>query len=350
VSEYRSVVVIQTAFIGDVVLTLPLIQAIRALYPESSVDVVVTPQSRELFENHPDVREAIGFDKNGADRGLRGLRRIASVLRSRSYDAALVPHRSLRSALLTLLAGVPVRIGFNRSAGRMFLTATEIYRKNQHEIDRNLSLLGKLTHVPLRRELPRLYPSDADKKRVERLLIELEIGRPGRMIAMAPGTVWNTKRWLKERFASLAVKFDDEGYDVVLLGGEGDFGLCTEIHALSGSSHVHSVAGMLSLLQSAELIRRCALLVCNDSAPMHLAAGVGTPVVALFGATVPAFGFGPPGPFDRVVETEGLKCRPCSIHGGDKCPIKTFDCMVDVSYERVFRTAMETIARSTTSR
>jgi heptosyltransferase-2 len=345
VREFGKILVIQTAFIGDVVLTLPLVQVVRRLYPGSLVDVVVTPRSRELLSNHPDIHEVIVFDKRGSDRGIRGLWRLARQLKSRSYDLALIPHRSLRSVMLAWVAGVPVRIGFDRSAGRLFLTATAIYQTKDHEIDRNLSLLNEITSSSVKRELPRLYPADAEKKRVDRLLIELELGRPDRLIAIAPGTVWNTKRWLKERYASLAVNFDDEGFDVVLIGGEEDRGLCAEICTLSGSSHVHSVAGMLSLLQSAELIRRCLLLVCNDSAPTHIAAGVGTPVVALFGATVPAFGFGPSGPFDAVVQTDGLPCRPCSMHGGEKCPIKTFDCMVNISHERVFTSAMEVLRR-----
>ena len=349
-SEYRSAVVIQTAFIGDVILTLPLIQSVRMLHPEAAVDVVVIPKSKELFANHPDVREVIVFDKKGVDRGLRGLKRIASLLKSRSYDLALIPHRSLRSALLAMLAGVPVRVGFNRSAGRLLLTSHVPYKDDQHEIDRNLSLLSKIAAAPVPRQLPHTYPSAADARHIDRLLIELEIGAPGRMVAMAPGTVWNTKRWLKERFASLAVNFDDAGYEVVLVGGLEDYDLCAEIRTLSGSSRVHSVAGLLTLLQSAEILKRCALLVCNDSAPMHLAASVGTPVVAVFGATVPAFGFGPSGPDDVVVETTGLKCRPCSIHGGETCPIKTFDCMVDVSHHRVFRTAMESLARTVRQR
>lgn len=343
--EVRNIVVIQTAFIGDALLTLPLVQVAQKMYPASRVDVVVTPRAKELFAHHPDIREAIAFDKRVVDRGIRGLLRVAKRLRSRSYDLALIPHRSLRSAALALLGRVPVRIGFDRSAGRMLFTSTIPYRPDHHEIDRNLSLLAALHQKSKGRELPRLYPSEGDRKKVERLLVELEVGHPENLVAIAPGTVWNTKRWLKEQFASLAVNFDEAGLEVVLIGGTEDAVLCKDVRMLSGSSHVHNTSGMLSLLQSAELIRRCKILVCNDSAPMHLGAAVGTPVVGIFGATVPAFGFGPSGPFDVVVEMKGLKCRPCSVHGGDKCPIKTFDCMNEISYDRVFRTAMEILAK-----
>ena len=344
--EIRNIVVIQTAFIGDAILTLPLVQAARNAFPSAKVDLVVTPRSKELFSNHPDIREAIGYDKRGADRGLRGLLRMARNLQSRSYDLALIPHRSLRSALLGFFSGAPVRIGFDRSAGRILMTGTVRYRRDVHEIDRNLSLLSTLIPSEVKRELPRIYPSEADERKVDRLLLELEIGHPDKLIAIAPGTIWNTKRWLKERFASLAANFEQAGWEVVLIGGNDDKSLCNEIRKLTNSSLVYDASGALTLLQSAELIRRCRVLICNDSAPMHLATAVGTPVVAIFGATVPAFGFGPTGPYDVVVETEGLKCRPCSIHGGEKCPIKTFDCMHNISHDRVFRIAMDIISTS----
>ncbi|MGA3244435.1 MAG: lipopolysaccharide heptosyltransferase II [Bacteroidota bacterium] len=345
--EPENIVVIQTAFIGDAVLTLPLIQVVRKNYQASKVDIVVAPRSKELFVNHPDIREVIAFDKRGKDRGIGGLLRLAKHLQSRAYDLALIPHRSLRSAALAFLAGIPARIGFNNSAGRFLLTGTATYRKELHEIDRNLSLLEALSIGHVQRELPCLYPSESDQKKVDRLLIELEIGNPDKLIAIAPGTIWNTKRWPKERFASLAVNFDEAGMEVVLIGGKEDEEICNEIRTLSKSSMVYDASGTLTLPQSAELIRRCRILVSNDSAPMHLATAVGTPVVAIFGATVPAFGFGPTGPFDIVVETQGLKCRPCSIHGSEKCPIKTFDCMHNISHDRVFRNVMEILARVT---
>jgi heptosyltransferase-2 len=232
----------------------------------------------------------------------------------------------------------------------MLLTETVPYIHSVHEIDRNLSLLKLVSGAAVPRELPRLYPSESDKKRVDRLLVELEVARPETLVAIAPGTIWNTKRWLKERFSSLAVNLDEAGLEIVLVGGRDDQVLCDEVRTLSGSSHVYSTAGMLSLLQSVELIRRCRVLISNDSAPMHMAAAAGTPVVAIFGATVPAFGFGPSGPLDVVVETQGLKCRPCSAHGGEKCPIKTFDCMNDITYDRVFRNVMDVLAKAPESR
>jgi heptosyltransferase-2 len=342
----ENILVVQTAFIGDALLSLPLIQFVKRLFPACQIDVVVTPRTEELFANHPGIREAIAYDKRGRDRGIRGLFRMVKRLRHRRYDVAFLPHRSLRSASLAWLLRIPRRIGFDKSAARFLLTSTVKYRKDIHEVERNLSLLFGVGIKQFPKELPRVYPAAEDQKRVNKLLIELEVGHPENLIAMAPGTIWNTKRWFKERFASLAVKLDDEGFEVVLIGGREEEKLCDEIQRLSGSSKVYNTAGKLTLLQSAELIRRCSVLVSNDSAPMHLGVAVGTPVVAIFGATVPEFGFAPVGPFDAVVETRGLKCRPCSIHGGDECPIKTFECMDAIGYERVFSTVLRVLEQA----
>lgn len=336
----ESILIVQTAFIGDAILTLPLVQVVKRLFPAAPVDVVVAPRTSDLFANHPDIRRVVVYDKRGVDRGLGGLLRMNRRLSGRNYSVALVPHRSLRSALLVWLLRIPHRIGFDKSAGKFLLTQTVMYRREVHEIERNLSLLRAMGIALSQKELPSLYPSVQDRQRVDKLLFELEVGNPNNLIAIAPGTIWNTKRWLKERYASLAVRLDDEKFEIVLIGGKEDVTLCDEIQKLSGSLRVYNTAGKLTLLQSAELIRRCKVLVTNDSAPMHIGVAMGTPVVAIFGATVPAFGFGPVGRFDAVVETRGLKCRPCSIHGGEKCPIKTFDCMNDITYERVFETVM----------
>lgn len=343
------ILIVQTAFLGDVVLTIPLIQVVRQFFVFSKVDLVVVPRAAGLVRTHPDVHQVVEYDKRGTDKGVSGFIKLLRYLRSQKYDLAFVPHRSLRSALLVTLAGIPLRIGFDKSAGRWLYSKTVRYRQNLHEIERNLSLLEALGIHHHAHELPKLYPAPRDVQRIDKLLFDLEVSNPQQLIAIAPGTIWNTKRWLKERYAELAAQLTQERYEIMLIGGEEDKALCREIQALSNSSHVYSAAGMLSTLQSAELIRRCKLLISNDSAPMHLAVAVGTPVVAIFGATVPEFGFAPYGKHDTVVETLGLSCRPCSIHGGDKCPIKTFDCMNAITVEKVRRRVEEVLEKTATS-
>ncbi len=346
----KSVVVIQTAFPGDVILTLPLMQALRALLPGARLAFVAIPSAAEVLAHHPAVDEVIVYDKRGSQRGLAGIFSLASKLRRSGFEAALVPHRSLRSALLPWLAGIPLRISFDASAGRFLQTVTVRYRKDLHETERNLSLLAPLTEPVPASELPELFPSDQDRERVDLLLREQNEafrGLPtGGMVAIAPGSVWPTKRWPAGCYADLSAALIQAGYGVVLIGGAGDTGLCAEIGAKVNSGMLVDASGRLTLLQSAEFIRRCAALVSNDSAPMHLAVAVKTPVVAIFGPTVPEFGFAPLGEYDRVVQTAGLTCRPCSIHGGESCPIKTFDCMKRISAPDVMNVLHEVLARA----
>lgn len=331
----RRVLVYQTAFIGDVILTLPLIQQIREFLGDVEIDVVVVPRAADVCRNHPAIDSIIEYDKRGRDRGWKGVLRLAAQLRERRYEIAIVPHRSLRSAFLALATLAPIRLGFRTLHGRLFFTGTVSRRGDLHEAARNLSLLERLgiRDVPLRP--PRVYPSGEDRAAVDKLLESWGIPASRPLAACAPGTVWNTKRWPEDRFGELAKILAGDGYEVALVGGTEDIALCDRIAAAVLPQRIYSAAGRLSLLQSAELIRRCAILVSNDSAPMHLGVAVGTPVVALFGATVPEFGFAPYGPTDRIVEIRNLPCRPCSSHGGERCPIGTFECMLGLSAERV---------------
>ncbi len=335
VESFSKILIIQTAFIGDAILTLPIIQVPKQNYAQSSIDVIVVPRTAEVFANHPAISNIIQYDKRGSDKGIKGLWRLRTKLKSLNYDLVIVPHRSLRSALLTWLLKPTMSIGFDRSAGRWLFKKIVRYNSSAHEIERNLSLLSplKLPHVAI--ELPQLYPSNQDVKIIDSIMNEYGLNRYKNILAVAPGTIWNTKRWPADRFAAVCEQIAFENIAIVLVGGREDEILCEEVREIAHIKNVFSVAGKLSLLQSAELIRRCKVLISNDSAPMHLAVAIGTPVVAIFGATVPEFGFAPRGPRDVVIEKKGLKCRPCSIHGGDVCPIKTFECMLSVTPEVV---------------
>jgi heptosyltransferase-2 len=209
------------------------------------------------------------------------------------------------------------------------------YNSSAHEIDRNLSLLNPLKLPAIATKLPRLYPSNQDIQVVDLIINNYGLNLYKNILAVAPGTIWNTKRWPANRFAAICEQIASGSIGIVLVGGGEDEVLCKEVMEIAQTKNVFSVAGKLSLLQSTELIRRCKVLISNDSAPMHLAVAVGTPVVAIFGATVPEYGFAPRGSRDIVVEMKGLKCRPCSIHGGNVCPIKTFECMLSITPEVV---------------
>ena len=337
---FNSILVIQTAFIGDAILTLPLIQVLKKNYLDSSIDVVVVPRTVDIFSNHPAITNIIPYDKRGKDNGLIGFWRLRNQLRAKNYDLIVIPHRSIRSALLAWLLKPNVRIGFDRSAGRLLFTRIVHYDPTDHEIDRNLSLLSPLSLRINKNELPQLYPSAEDALVVDSVLDSFGLNEENHIITVAPGTIWNTKRWHADRYATMCKQLSSECSAVLLIGGKEDSALCEEIAGMSKAKNVFNVAGKFSLLQSAELIKRSHVLVSNDRAPMHLAVAVGTPVVAIFGATVPEYGFAPRGAHDIVIETKGLKCRPCSIHGGKTCPIKTFECMIAITPKLVVNKVM----------
>jgi lipopolysaccharide heptosyltransferase II len=335
------IVVFQTAFLGDVILTLPLVQVLHEKFPNAHVDVVTTPRAADVVRNHPAIHAVIEYDKRNTQRGISGMMKLVRQLRAIRYDVALVPHRSMRSALIVLWSGIPSRVGFSASTGRFVFNRTVHYDKKKHEVERNLDFLGTFGIVNGEKELPSLYPSHEDDGIVERFLFENEILDRRKLIAIAPGSVWNTKRWLAERFAALAKKLSETGCTVILIGGKEDTEVCEAICQAAKGKNIFNAAGRFSILQSAALIRESRILISNDSAPMHLAVAVRTPVIAIFGPTIPAFGFAPYGERDIVMETQGLECRPCTIHGGDKCPIGTFDCMVKISADAVYEKVKE---------
>jgi heptosyltransferase II len=314
--------VIQTSFLGDMVLTTPLL-AHLALHGE--VDVVATPAAASLLANHPAVRNVIVYDKRRSDRGIAGFWKIAMQLRREKYDQALLAQGSARSGALAMAAGVSRRVGFDSSAGRSFYTERVPYIENQHHAVRLLSLAGGDAPAMPR---PRLYPGAAELQAVDALL-----GKrlDGDLIALAPGSVWATKRWpsYHELGAALAARGR-----LVIIGGADDAPLAKQI-ADAAPGQTIDATGKLSLLASAELIGRCRVLVTNDSAPQHLASAMNTPTVAIFGPTVPGFGFGPLAEKAVTVGIDSLPCRPCHKHGPVACPLTHWKCMRDVGVERV---------------
>jgi heptosyltransferase-2 len=326
--------VIQTAFLGDVVLTTPLLTVLAERH--GPVDLVTTPAAAPLLETHPAVRRVVAYDKRGADRGVGGLRHLALTLRAERYEAAYLPHRSLRTAALAYLAGIPRRVGFT-DGWRVLYTESRRRPRTGHEIDRLLALADS---APRHQTLPALQLSVADVARAKALLGMGTIRTP--FVALAPGSIWGSKRW--PHFAGLARRLL-ERLDVVLVGGPDDAALADGIVAGARDGGAHrmlSLCGRLSLRESAAVIREAAVLVTNDSAPLHFAQAVGTPTVAVFGPTIPAFGFGPRGPRDVVVGLDGLACRPCSPHGPERCPLGHHLCMQTLTVDDVLHAIEET--------
>lgn len=337
----KHVLIIQTAFLGDVILALPLAQVLKRLYPEARVDFLAIPETSGIVQSHPDISKAIIYDKHEKHHSLMNFMELRAGLKKRGYDVVVCPHRSLRSALLASGTGAAVRIGFDRSAWKRSFTDLMPWKFGMHEVERNLSLLKPLG-IEIDREEPRLYPDEKNAEEAARFLSTHGVQPPYAVVA--PGTVWNTKRYpadsMREVVAGLLGSFER----VVLIGGRKDLDVASKV--AGADSRVVSAAGELPFMSSAELIRRASLLIANDSAPIHIASAFGTPTVAIFGPTVRDFGFYPYHRNSRVVEIDGLGCRPCSIHGGDHCPITTFECMRKITPETIVAAGLELCARS----
>jgi len=320
--------VIQTAFLGDVILTTPLL---RLLAQRGPVDVVTTPAAAPLLARNPAVRETIVFDKRGSARGLRGLARLARALRERRHATAYLAQASMRSGALALLARIPERVGFVAASGRRFYTRRVPYRDDLHHAERLLRLALPADAEPVPREMlrPALFPAAEDEAAVAAALRDGEI-RTERFVVLAPGSVWATKRWpyYPELAAQLAASDD-----VVVVGGPAERELARAIVARveAAGGRALDLTGRLSLLGSAALLRRARALVTNDSAPLHLASATNAPTLAIFGPTVPAFGFGPLALRSVVAEEPTLACRPCDRHGPQRCPLGHWRCMRELS-------------------
>ncbi|WP_434003762.1 glycosyltransferase family 9 protein [Candidatus Dormibacter sp.] len=339
----------QTSFIGDVILTTPLLARLAA---DGDVDVVTTPVGATLLASHPAVARLIVYDKRQDDTGPAGFLRVARAARAAgAVTRAYLAQGSTRSAALAIAAGCSTRVGFASSAGAWLCSERVEYRDDWHHARRLLSLAGDCVTATAQNAIasgegdrrsplhdhhrngddairPRLYPTADDIAAVDALLLGQE--RP--FVAVAPGSVWATKRWPK--FGELCGLLGED-YDIAIIGGPGDADAAADIKRFVAPARVIDGAGNLSLLGSAEIIRRSLALVTNDSSPQHLASAMGTPTVAIFGPTVPSFGFGPLAPGSRTVGLDDLACRPCDRHGPRSCPLRHWRCMNDITPKEV---------------
>ncbi len=315
--------VIQTSFLGDTILTTPLIAELAKRGP---VDALVAPAGAAVLANNPAVRSIIRYDKRNTYGSAQGLwKTVKAIRRTPPYDAAYLAQGSLRSALLAILTGAHERVGFGTSAGSAFYTRKAAYRPDCHHSERLWWLsMTDCADPPVPSQLKlRLYPAENDFEDVDALLRRRQMhDRP--FVALAPGSIWGTKRW--PYYVDLARRLSPD-YPVAIIGSERDRPLGDEICKALPEGAALNAAGKLSVLASAELIRRAAALATNDSAPQHMASAMNTPTLSFFGPTVPEFGFGPLASVHAVDGVEDLDCRPCHRHGPRRCPLGHWKCM-----------------------
>ena len=344
--SWQNLLILQTSFLGDTVLTLPLIAEVRRRFPVDRLTVICQPMSRELLQDHPAIDEIIIDDKKKADRGWRGLRAKAAALSTKKFTLALTPHKSLRSALMLYLAGIPTRVGFRQSRGWFLFSQRALRDATRHDVERNLSILEAFDVRPEQCEREIVLPVRADVQvQVDELFDALGILADKPLVGINAGSVWPTKRWSADGFARLiSMVRQNLQCQVVLFGGADDAAVVNSIVERCPGAAT-SLVGHISLRQLPAAIGRCKVFVTNDSGPMHIAVARRVPTVAIFCATTPALGFYPYSEHAMVIEKQ-LACRPCTSHGGRRCPLASEACIRLIEPETVFR-AVETIFQRT---
>ena len=317
-----NILIIHTAFIGDIVLSTALISKVKKKYPDSDIYYLTTPLGKEILKNNPKIKEIIVYDKKGKDKGFGAFISFVRKIRKLKIDVCLTPHRYLRSSILSFLSGASIRVGYDIASLSFVYNKKIKYDKTKHEVEKLLSFVDD---SPKRFELE-MYPSEKDKIKIDTILKNFFQNK--KIILIAPGSKWFTKRWPEEYFKTLIqnlVKRND--LLIVITGGKEE----KEIE-LNLDSKVLDLRGEISLLELAELTKRAILVVSNDSAPIHITSAFpNTRIVGIFGPTVKEFGFFPWSENSKVFEINGLYCRPCAIHGGNFCPEKHFRCMREIT-------------------
>lgn len=324
-STFHSFLIIQTAFIGDVILATALIEKLKKHYPDASIDFLLRKGNESLLTGNPNLREVIIWDKKKGK--IKNLFRLTAYVRNKKYNCIINPHRFASSGLITVFSGADIKSGFDKNPWSFLFThrAKHDLQSNLHETERNQKLIEFITDSVC--ALPKLYPSQKDFEKIQSLV-------SGSYICIAPTSVWFTKQLPAQQWISLIQSISRKVSKVFLLGAPSDGEVCESIRKQTQNKQVENVAGQLSFLESAALMKGALMNFVNDSAPTHIASAMDAPVTAVFCSTIPAFGFGPLSSKSFIVETkEKLDCRPCGLHGYKKCPQGHFKCATSISNE-----------------
>lgn len=340
-SESPKILIIQTAFLGDVILALPAVQTLKNIYASSEIDFLCIPSAQNVLQNNPYIRSIIVYDKHFS--GTKGFHEIVHLIRDNKYDIILCPHRSFRSAMITYFSGAKVRIGFDKNSFSFLLTGKVHYETNEHEIKRDLSLMKAIPGINIpgeKTELKqKLFPSEEDIKLVDSLLSYSTSTplRTNNLITLSPCSKWFTKQLTEEKTISIINELISKGYTAALIGGNNDIIYCYEVEKAVKSLNLLNFCGELTPLQSSVLISKARAHITVDSAATHIAAATDTPIIEIYGSTIPDFGFYPLTSKHVIIENENLDCRPCTDHGRTECPLKHFKCIEDLSAAEIVK-------------
>ena len=344
----KKILVIHTAFPGDLILLTPLLKAIKDLLEPGKITLMTTPEGKEICDNFSFLTDIIVYDKKGNHRGFFNFLRFLKNLRRywlNEFDVAIIPHRHFRSAFIAMFLRVKERIGFIERGNLVvsLLYTRRIERKRDvHEVERNLDLIKDFvldkSLISSERYHVGIPCSDRDFAYIKMLLLDFCAGRD--YILIAPASNWFTKAWPPEYFLELTEKLTCDRHRVILIASSktSDKNLCDGIEHRINDPFVLNLAGKTSFPQLAALCKNASLMITNDSAPMHIGASLNIPLIAIFGSTTTDLGFYPFSPRSIVAE-KSLSCRPCGLHGRTSCPEQHFRCMLDISVGEIYNLA-----------
>ncbi|HEX5624854.1 MAG TPA: glycosyltransferase family 9 protein [Saprospiraceae bacterium] len=328
-----SVLFIQTAFLGDVVLATSLVEKWKSVFPHDLVDVLVRRGNESVFADNPNIRHTLIWDKKRHK--YRELLQTAVRIRRNHYDKVFNLQRFFSTGFLTVFSGAGQTIGFQKNPLSFLFDRAIPHRiegpDTLHEIERNQQLIAPFTgdEEPMK---PKIYPTSAHRQNAA-----AKIRKP--YIVAAPASVWFTKQFPKEKWVSFLSQIP-QSYSVALIGSPGDRELCaaieTEVRSMRSEIALVNLCGELNIQESAALMQSADMNYVNDSAPLHIASAVNAPVAAIFCSTIPQFGFGPLSDVRHVIECpSGLYCRPCGLHGKKACPEKHFRCALEIEDQQL---------------
>jgi heptosyltransferase-2 len=324
----QKILVIQTAFIGDAVLATGILEKLHLTYPDAAIDFMVRKGNESLFINHPFLNNVIVWDKTKSK--YKHLFELLKQIRATKYDVAVNVQRFAATGFLTAFSKAKTTIGFDKNPFSFLFTikVKHIVSNAQnplHEIERNQMLINSITSGEAMK--PKLYPSNIDEQSILAYTTEP-------FICIAPASVWFTKQFPIHKWVELMNEIT--ATKIYLLGAKSDVTMCNEIIAKSKHKNIECLAGKLSFLQSAALMKQAKMNYVNDSAPMHFASSVDAPTTAVYCSTLPSFGFGPLSSKRFIVETpKALACRPCGLHGQKACPLGHFNCGNNIKVEQL---------------
>lgn len=320
--EYKNILIIQTAFIGDAILASSLLEKLHSYFPKSKLSILVRKGNESVFKDHPFLQEVLVWDKT--EKKTRNLFNLLFKIRDRKFDCVVNCHRFASSGFLTGFSGAQHKTGYKQTPFSYLFNTTvkHVIGNGKHEIERYDQLITDFTEDKLFK--PKLYPSDADKKKTQ-------VYKEKPYCCIAPASVWATKQLPENKWVEL-ISTKLKSWKVYILGAGSDQELGERIKNALPDFEIENLSGKLSLLESCALMQDAAMNYVNDSAPLHLASSVNAPVTAFFCSTVPEFGFGPLSDKSQILQVNGLKCRPCGLHGHKKCPEGHFKCGSEMKF------------------